>query len=270
MDSRTAVDVLLDVDPGFVELCKSLLGDAVDPVDVWEFMYSTDPVVKMSPDSADMAVRRGLGAARGVLRKVTGSRKAKTGALMLVSGATGATASDAIRSKGGDSSRQYGYSITREDPAMSGGVGKADDDDDTFAVTWSGEFSKTDDEKRQVFGWASVVEIDGQPVVDRQGDWITPDEIEKAAYQYVVKSRKGGHQHKRDGDNPFHASDMIESIVFTPEKISKMGLPDDFPVGWWVGYKVNDDDTWDKVKNRDVTGFSIHGKGKRSPVGSDV
>lgn len=141
------------------------------------------------------------------------------------------------------------------------------DDNDSFGVTWSGEFSKTDSEKRQVFGWASVVEIDGAPVVDRQGDWITPDEIEKAAYQYVMNSRKGGHQHRRDGDAPFHASDMIESIVFTPEKIAKMGLPDSFPVGWWVGYKVQDENTWDLVRKGDITGFSIHGKGRRQQTG---
>lgn len=130
-------------------------------------------------------------------------------------------------------------------------------------VKWEVEFSKVDDDKHEVFGWASVVQLDGKPVVDRQGDWITPDEIEKAAYKYVMDSRKGGHQHKREGDSPFHASNMIESIVFTPEKISKMGLPADFPVGWWVGYKVHDGETWEKVKKGDVTGFSIHGSGKR-------
>lgn len=133
-------------------------------------------------------------------------------------------------------------------------------------VTWDVSFSKVDEDKHEVFGWASVVELDGKPVVDRQGDWIAPDEIEKAAYKYVLDSRKGGHQHKRNGDAPFHASDMIESIVFTPEKIAKMGLPEDFPVGWWVGYKVHDDETWAKVKKGEVTGFSIHGSGKRVQV----
>jgi hypothetical protein len=141
------------------------------------------------------------------------------------------------------------------------GVEKSDEDG--FDVTWSGEFAKADNDKRQVFGWASIVEIDGQPIVDRQGDWISPEEIEKAAYDYVLKSRKGGHQHKRDGDQPFHAGDMIESFVMTPEKIEKMNLPEDTPVGWWVGYKIHDDEAWDKVKKGEVTGFSIHGRGKR-------
>lgn len=135
------------------------------------------------------------------------------------------------------------------------------------SVDWEGEFTKFDTDKRQVFGWASIVSVNGKPVVDRQGDLIDADEMEKSAYEYVIKSRRGGDQHRRTDDGQaFHASDMIESFVVTPEKKDRLGLPDDMPVGWWVGFKVNDDDTWRKVKNGEVTGFSIHGKGKRIPV----
>jgi hypothetical protein len=247
MDSRTAVDALYRVDPGFTQLCHTLLGDAVDARDVWSFVYGPQPVVKMSPDMADVNVKRGIGS-RG--RKAKG--KFRPTKAIVTDPAQQMQTGSGFNKPAQDSSI-LGYSVTKSE-------------DDAFGVTWAGEFSKTDDDKRQVFGWASVVEVDGQPVVDRQGDWITPDEIEKAAYEYVVKSRVGGHQHKRTETGAFHASDMIESVVFTPEKIAKMGLPDDFPVGWWVGYKVNDDETWNKVKNRDITGFSIHGKGRRQSV----
>lgn len=138
-----------------------------------------------------------------------------------------------------------------------------DKHDDSVDVVWSGEFSKVDDEKRQVFGYASVVEVDGEPVVDRQGDYISIDEVEKSAYDYVQKSRKGGDMHRRNGSEPHHVSDMIESFVITKEKIEKMGLPAETPLGWWVGFKVNDDATWDKVKSGERTGFSIHGRGSR-------
>jgi hypothetical protein len=249
MDSQTAVDALYRVDPGFTALCETLLGNAVDAREVWSYVYGQEPVVKMSPDSADVNVKRGLGA--GKKRK----GKLKRTQAMMTDPAQQMQAGDGYNTPAKGSSI-LGYSVTKAD------------DEDGFGVTWAGEFSKFDEDKRQVFGWASVVEVDGRPVIDRQGDWITPDEIEKAAYEYVVKSRKGGHQHKRTEDGqPFHAADMIESIVFTPEKIAKMGLPDDFPVGWWVGYKVNDDETWSKVKKGDITGFSIHGKGKRKAVG---
>lgn len=133
-------------------------------------------------------------------------------------------------------------------------------------VVWEGEFSKMDSDKRQVFGWASVVSKDGKPVEDLQGDTIEIEEMEKSAYSYVVKSRKGGNQHQRAGDEPLHVADMIESFLVTPEKIEKMGLPETTPLGWWVGYQINDDATWADVKSGKLTGFSVHGRGKRTPV----
>ena len=131
-------------------------------------------------------------------------------------------------------------------------------------VVWEGEFSKVDTDKRQVFGWASIVKMNGEDVVDLQGDYIDIDEVEKAGYDYVIKSRKGGEMHRRDGDTPVHVSDMIESFIVTPEKIEKMGLPADMPIGWWVGYQINDDDAWNLVKSGKRTGFSIHGRGQRT------
>ena len=247
MDSKTAVDALYRVDPGFTALCETLLGDAVDSRDVWAYVYGQEPVVKMSPDSADLSVRAGIGA-RGKKRRGKLKRTEAMGVAEQIQAGSG-------YNNPSPGSSILGYSVEKAD------------EEDGFGVTWAGEFSKFDEDKRQVFGWASVVEVDGRPVIDRQGDWITPDEIEKAAYKYVQDSRKGGHQHRRtDDDQPFHASNMIESIVFTPEKIAKMGLPDDFPVGWWVGYQVHDEETWEKVKKGDVTGFSIHGRGKRRAV----
>lgn len=131
-------------------------------------------------------------------------------------------------------------------------------------LTWTGEISKTDTEKRQVFGFATVTHIDGQPIVDRQGDFVPLEEIEKAAYTYVVESRKGGDMHARDGEMPLHTSDLVESFVITPEKLRTMGLDENaVPHGWWVGFKVNDDAQWEKVKNKERTGFSIHGSGRR-------
>lgn len=140
---------------------------------------------------------------------------------------------------------------------------KSDDADLVFTTT----ISKTDEDQRTVFGWASITEVDGAPVIDRQGDMIEMEELSKAAYDYVVSSRKGGHQHQRDAsDMPLEVSDMIESVVFTPEKIEKMGLPTTTPLGWWVGYKVRDENIWQSIKKGDITGFSVHGKGKRVPV----
>jgi hypothetical protein len=139
---------------------------------------------------------------------------------------------------------------------------------------FEGEISKVDEEKRQVFGWASLTTVDGQPVVDLQNDYISIEEIEKAAYDYVMNSRKGGDMHSRIGDDPLHVSDMIESVIITPDKLRKMGVPDEaiskVNTGWWVGYQVNDEQIWEKVKKNERTGFSIHGTGIRKDTEIDA
>ena len=134
--------------------------------------------------------------------------------------------------------------------------------------TWEGDISKVDADKRLVFGWCSLSKVNGDPVVDLQGDYIPIEETETSAYRYVIESRKGGDMHRRvskfNQDEPLHTADLVESMVFTPEKLQKMGLaPDALPHGWWIGMKVNDDDQWAAVKNGQRLGFSIHGKGRR-------
>lgn len=133
-------------------------------------------------------------------------------------------------------------------------------------LTWTGEIAKANLDKQQLFGWASVIEVNGEPIIDLQGDRISADEMEKSAYEYVVKSRKGGDMHLRDEWEPIQKSEMIESFMVTPEKREAMGLPSSVPTGWWVGFQVNDPDVWSKVKSGERTGFSIHGRGRRETV----
>lgn len=151
-------------------------------------------------------------------------------------------------------------------------VGKAAADD----ITLTGTFSKFDDERRLAFGWANVSKVNGLPVVDRQGDYCSIEDIEDAAYAYVEHSRVGGHMHRRVGgkaagtlDAPYQAGTMIESMVFDDDKCEALGLPDDFPRGWWFGMRVSDDEVWGKAKRGELTGFSIHGKGIRKSVDYD-
>lgn len=128
------------------------------------------------------------------------------------------------------------------------------------------EIAKTDTEKRQVFGWASISKKDGVTVLDHQGDTIETDELERAAYDYMLRSRKGGHEHQKTHEGPLHVADVIESFVITDEKKKAMGLPDSTPEGWWVGMKVNDDKVWELAKSGELAGFSIHGSGRRVPL----
>ena len=128
----------------------------------------------------------------------------------------------------------------------------------------SGDILKTDPAKRLVFGWAYIThDKDGALNIDKSGDFADDiEEIEKSAYAYVLSSRKGDADHTNVA-----TSDLVESIVFTPEKIEKMGLPaGSIPLGWWLGFKVHDDDTWARVERGELRAFSIHGKGTRSKV----
>lgn len=133
-------------------------------------------------------------------------------------------------------------------------------------TTWAGDIVKFDNEKRQVFGWAYVThDVDGEVVVDKSGEFVdSHDEIEKAAYGFVLNSRKGGVEHRRDDDGVVSKSTLIESVVFTPEKKAALGIPQGaIPDGWWVGYQIHDDDVWSQVRNGQLSSFSVHGSGKK-------
>jgi hypothetical protein len=137
------------------------------------------------------------------------------------------------------------------------------------SVELAGTFSKFDNDKQRAYGWASVVTVDGAPVVDRQGDFITLEDMEEAAYTYVRKSRIAGDMHRRTADDrPHQIGDVIESMVFTPEKCDAMGIPRSVAGRWWMGVQIEDPQDWETVK-KGRTGFSIHGRGIRKDVSYD-
>lgn len=122
---------------------------------------------------------------------------------------------------------------------------------------------KSDDEKMLAFGWASVsMRIGGEVIEDWQSDIVEPEELEKAAYDYVLLYREGGEMHERGG-----TAVLVESVVFTEEKMKAMGIPDGtLPIGWWIGFKVTDSDVWEKVKDGTYPMFSIEGEAERVEV----
>lgn len=154
------------------------------------------------------------------------------------------------------------YTFIPEEPVQKAEPTVVEEGAEVEAV--AGEIVKSDNESQTVFGWAYVTHNrNGELNIDKSGDFVeTVDEIEKTAYDFVLKSRKGDADHTN-----VHASDLVESIVFTPDKIAKLGLPaGSLPLGWWVGFKVNDAATWDRVKKGELKAFSVHGKGTRKSV----
>lgn len=122
---------------------------------------------------------------------------------------------------------------------------------------------KSDDEKMLAFGWASVsMRVDGEVIEDWQKDIVEPEDLENAAYEFVLLYREGGEMHERGG-----AAVLIESVVFTEEKMWAMGIPaGTLPIGWWIGFKVLDKDVWEKVKDGTYQMFSIEGEAERVTV----
>lgn len=124
------------------------------------------------------------------------------------------------------------------------------------------EVKKIDEELGIVFGWASVSQqADGTLVFDHEGDAIFPEELEKAAYDFNLEVRKATDSHDM---KTLGVGNLCESMVFTKDKQAKLGIT--LPIGWWVGFKVNDDlrkkvrDTGERAM------FSIGGRALRTEI----
>lgn len=138
--------------------------------------------------------------------------------------------------------------------------------------------SKIDEAECLVFGYANVSVSKttaagaGSEFYDLQEDRIPPEELEKAAYDHVLEFREADEMHKGNA-----IGRLVESIVFTPEKLVKFATDpvsgkldnDDlavlqklFPPRWWVGYKL-DKAAFAKVKSGEYTMFSIAGEADR-------
>lgn len=136
---------------------------------------------------------------------------------------------------------------------------------------------KLNDAERLVFGYANVsVAKGGKIITDLQGDRISPAELEKGAYEYVLTARGIDEMHEGD-----LKGQLVESIVFTPEKLTVMAcdpatgevdhealavLKRIFPPRWWVGYKL-EPEAYAKVRSGEYAMFSI--AGEADAVGGD-
>lgn len=124
---------------------------------------------------------------------------------------------------------------------------------------------KSEKAEQMVFGWASVADrAGGETVVDHQEDIVEIGELESAAYDFVRFYREGSEMHERGG---LDIAVLIESMVFTPEKLGLLGIPQGtLPYGWWVGFKVLDDSVWEKVVDGTYRMFSIEGYAHKMPI----
>lgn len=121
------------------------------------------------------------------------------------------------------------------------------------------EIKKIDQDKQLVYGWAYVSEKGGEFVIDHSGEHIYIDDLQEAAHEFMLKSRRAKEVHK-DGD--IFIGDIVESVVFTKELQKQLGI-DLGKVGWMICMKVWGDDVWNKVKGGEYKMFSIGGASRR-------
>lgn len=122
---------------------------------------------------------------------------------------------------------------------------------------------KTYEDEQLVFGWASIAKYaDGTRPVDFQGDFLDAEDLELPTYEYVMNSRELNVEHIGGQE-----AEIVESVVFTLEKMDAMGIPrGTIPEGLWIGCKVHNKETFEKVKKGELAMFSIEGSAKRVEV----
>lgn len=125
----------------------------------------------------------------------------------------------------------------------------------------TGEIFKIDPDQRLVYGWASVIEENDDPVVDLQGDVIKVEALTTAAHDFM-EERAGGVMHEDFGG---HIGTVVESMVFSRELQKALGI-DLKKVGWLIALKVTDDRVWKDVKDGTLKAFSIGGVGVRQSL----
>jgi Putative phage serine protease XkdF len=129
-----------------------------------------------------------------------------------------------------------------------------------------GKIAKVDAAQGLVYGWASVVDDHGAPLEDLQGDVIEPAELEGAMVDFMQHHRAAGEMHKGADKGT-----VIESVVFTPEKMRAMGFPDaligEIPTGAWIGVQLDPrSTTFAKVQSGELAMFSIQGHAAREAL----
>lgn len=126
------------------------------------------------------------------------------------------------------------------------------------------QIAKSVEDEQLVFGWANVaIDTDGTYPLDWDGDVHEPEELEKAAYNFVLKYRATGENHEGEAKG-----NLVESMMFTKEKQNALGIPEGVvPEAWWVGFHVPDKEVFAKIKSGEYEMFSVQGSAIRQDTG---
>ena len=158
-----------------------------------------------------------------------------------------------------------------ENPAQDSQWVMAKDADDRGAdwgvtaplVVKEGDLPMTDEDgEEEQKAWAPVL-IPNE--TDKQGDVIPVKEIETAAHDFLAEYRQV------DTDHDLLAGKGVPIESWTLKTDTTFDLPDgsesrEYPAGtWFMGVQFNDE-SWDRIKAGELTGFSIYGEAENTPV----
>lgn len=121
-------------------------------------------------------------------------------------------------------------------------------------IALKGEFTKVDDDQHMVYGWASVISKNGQPVVDTQGDMIDAAELAKFTTAFMEDARVAKMMHEGG-----KVGEVVHSFPLTADLAKSLGISCDSE-GWIVGMKVHDPAVWKMVKDGTLKSFSVGGE----------
>ena len=127
-------------------------------------------------------------------------------------------------------------------------------------VLFKGALDKVDKKNKVAYGWAYVAEKGATEVIDHSGDVWPIAELEKTAHQFVVDCRVGKDSHSGE-----QKATLVESMVFTKELQEALGI-DLEKVGWFVGFRIEDDAVLKQIEDGELAMFSIGGTGTREEI----
>lgn len=127
-------------------------------------------------------------------------------------------------------------------------------------VQIEGQILKQLDEERLAFGWAYVSTVNGEISLDHSGEFIRPEQIAKAATNFMLSMRTAKSMHTGE-----KIGEVVHSMPLTNDIAKALGIQSDRE-GWCVAVKVYDDQVWQDVKSGKLAAFSIGGRALKEMV----
>lgn len=147
----------------------------------------------------------------------------------------------------------------------SGNAGQvASSSNDYWRFEGSSQFAFSDDDEMIVVGPAMIPD---QLILRKDADgnpfhvFFSKDTVKKIAEKFFKEMKHNNTDINHD-DNITKNNTILESWIVEDTKKDKSAMYGfDLPVGTWMtSYRINDEDTWNKIKAGELNGFSVTGE----------